>query len=779
MYNGIGLQTPRGSGTNGYIQTNKFFVKPKTGKVAHDIRGFEGDQGTAGISKKPNKEILEHDRKRQIELKLVVLEDKLIEQGYTDAEIQEKVDEARKTLEAFAAASEESDGPTALGVSETKLSDTQSHQIAARKEKQMETLRAAFGISVAEPGEIIADDNDDGLLNREKREHAFLDRDYSRKKHTGEAKFEMDDKKKKNKEKNEFDDSKHYKKRERSKRNQKDLSDTETDTDSEYDKNRVSKNHEKSGRHDSDSDDSASDDDIHFDSGKKEKKNRTKKSMKSRRYESDTDDSDNDGGRDSDNGRKKRKNRTEKSMKSRKHNGSDDSARDDSSDSDIGRMKKNKILEKSTKSRRYESDSYDGSDSDGGKMKKKRTLDRPIKTRRHDNDSSTDSDDGKKKKSNMGRPTRSRRHDSNSDSSDSDDGKVKKREKPMKSRRHDSDSDGSASDGSTDSHNMKKIKGTSVKYEGSRRRGNSTDDYATHDDVGKVTSRKEAEKYKKNRETERHASGADSKSEFNSSKDRTSEVKQLMKRWHDSEDDRDIDGEVERSRSLYGKLKSQQEGSSKLVGDDYTLMDRWKSEDSGEKSSRIQIKDVEPQRESRVDRNYEGRERHAKDEADRKRGRYQRDDTDIEYGRRGKDNDDKQHGNQSRARAEEEERGSRGRDSWNYEDHGREKRLRRDEEDHKEKRYQRDEEHDGKYGRHGKVSEDHDDKHGRHDKVSEEQRNGSRRRGRGEEELGTKSHEKDKQMDYSKKARYAEPRLSESKRYESDKHDEGRARYRD
>ncbi|OAY66745.1 Serine/arginine repetitive matrix protein 2 [Ananas comosus] len=34
MYNGIGLQTPRGSGTNGYIQTNKFFVKPRTGPTS-------------------------------------------------------------------------------------------------------------------------------------------------------------------------------------------------------------------------------------------------------------------------------------------------------------------------------------------------------------------------------------------------------------------------------------------------------------------------------------------------------------------------------------------------------------------------------------------------------------------------------------------------------------------------------------------------------------------------------------------------------------------------
>ncbi|KAH1055334.1 hypothetical protein J1N35_033399 [Gossypium stocksii] len=45
------------------------------------------------------KEILEHDRKRQIELKLVILEDKPAEQGYTKSEIADKLVEARKALE--------------------------------------------------------------------------------------------------------------------------------------------------------------------------------------------------------------------------------------------------------------------------------------------------------------------------------------------------------------------------------------------------------------------------------------------------------------------------------------------------------------------------------------------------------------------------------------------------------------------------------------------------------------------------------------------------------
>lgn len=145
MYNGIGLQTPRGSGTNGYVQTNKFLIRGKTSKVVVDgNKGFGPDQGMGGISKKANKEILEHDRKRQIELKLVILEDKLSEQGYTDAEIAEKCEELRRKLEAEAAAD---DDAGAVANSDKKVSDTETHQIAARKEKQMEKLRAALGIT--------------------------------------------------------------------------------------------------------------------------------------------------------------------------------------------------------------------------------------------------------------------------------------------------------------------------------------------------------------------------------------------------------------------------------------------------------------------------------------------------------------------------------------------------------------------------------------------------------------------------------------------------------
>ncbi|KAF2295985.1 hypothetical protein GH714_035528 [Hevea brasiliensis] len=54
MYNRVGLETPRGSGTSGYIQTNKFLVKSKTGKAAHHTKRFQAS--------KPNIDMVEHNR---------------------------------------------------------------------------------------------------------------------------------------------------------------------------------------------------------------------------------------------------------------------------------------------------------------------------------------------------------------------------------------------------------------------------------------------------------------------------------------------------------------------------------------------------------------------------------------------------------------------------------------------------------------------------------------------------------------------------------------------
>ncbi|VDD97778.1 unnamed protein product [Enterobius vermicularis] len=66
MYNGIGLQTARGSGTNGYVQANRSHYL--TSKVAYNSEA-DIKRAEAELSRKPNPELLEHMKKRQIELK--------------------------------------------------------------------------------------------------------------------------------------------------------------------------------------------------------------------------------------------------------------------------------------------------------------------------------------------------------------------------------------------------------------------------------------------------------------------------------------------------------------------------------------------------------------------------------------------------------------------------------------------------------------------------------------------------------------------------------------
>ncbi|XP_037423093.1 serine/arginine repetitive matrix protein 2-like [Triticum dicoccoides] len=142
MYNGIGLQSARGSGTNGHVQTNKFFIQPRTGGPPPKAPLHSHDDGAGGM-RKPNKEILEHDRRRQVELRLVELRDALEEQGYTEAEIEERLEEARKQAELEAA------GGGAAGAAPRPgegFTGTQSHHVAARKEKKLEAMRAALGL---------------------------------------------------------------------------------------------------------------------------------------------------------------------------------------------------------------------------------------------------------------------------------------------------------------------------------------------------------------------------------------------------------------------------------------------------------------------------------------------------------------------------------------------------------------------------------------------------------------------------------------------------------
>ena len=73
MSSNVGLSTPRGSGTSGYVQRNLSNLKPRDNQQPYpkDVDSLKHRQ------RQPDKEILEHDRKREIEVKVFELRDKV------------------------------------------------------------------------------------------------------------------------------------------------------------------------------------------------------------------------------------------------------------------------------------------------------------------------------------------------------------------------------------------------------------------------------------------------------------------------------------------------------------------------------------------------------------------------------------------------------------------------------------------------------------------------------------------------------------------------------
>ena len=82
MYNGIGLQTARGSGTNGFVQKNAAFIRQRKERVDYYREEEDSEKLEKRLRKEPNKELMEHQWKRKIEVQCVELSDKLEEQGY-------------------------------------------------------------------------------------------------------------------------------------------------------------------------------------------------------------------------------------------------------------------------------------------------------------------------------------------------------------------------------------------------------------------------------------------------------------------------------------------------------------------------------------------------------------------------------------------------------------------------------------------------------------------------------------------------------------------------
>lgn len=143
MYNGIGLKTPRGSGTNGYITRNLSFVKPKYGG---GNKPYDYDKDAPPPkTRRPNEDVLLHKSKRQIEVECLELRERLEVQKYypchieiisnivrlDEAEIEKRVKRLRAELQAQLA---------------ERLANTKEDVLMEKKEREMSRLKSAFGI---------------------------------------------------------------------------------------------------------------------------------------------------------------------------------------------------------------------------------------------------------------------------------------------------------------------------------------------------------------------------------------------------------------------------------------------------------------------------------------------------------------------------------------------------------------------------------------------------------------------------------------------------------
>lgn len=97
-YNGIGLQTAKGSSTNGFIQKNytrnkessyskRMKIKKENSKLKEEINEIIKD-----------KELIKHEEKRKIELRVSEYRDELEDEGLEEEEIEMKCKEFRKKL---------------------------------------------------------------------------------------------------------------------------------------------------------------------------------------------------------------------------------------------------------------------------------------------------------------------------------------------------------------------------------------------------------------------------------------------------------------------------------------------------------------------------------------------------------------------------------------------------------------------------------------------------------------------------------------------------------
>lgn len=162
MSENVGLSTPRGSGTSGYVTRNLAAMRPRDRAAPYP----KNTDSLPHKQRQPDQGILDHDRKREIEVKVFELRDKLEDDEYVlcrgglerfpgpvgfpltfllfrveEDEIDSQCDELRRKL------LEDMKSGKGSGGQRRQFQQHQVHAMADAKIKESERLRRALKIS--------------------------------------------------------------------------------------------------------------------------------------------------------------------------------------------------------------------------------------------------------------------------------------------------------------------------------------------------------------------------------------------------------------------------------------------------------------------------------------------------------------------------------------------------------------------------------------------------------------------------------------------------------
>ncbi len=149
MYNGIGLKTARGTGTNGYVQRNLSNFKPRDNPF--DKRKAGGSSGSFNSDVRhtqPDAAILEHERKRRVEVKCMELRVQLEDDDVEEDEIELQVSALREKLVAQLEQEKERDAAASSYSRQeaSKLRPGDTHKLLQAKQHEDRRFASAVGV---------------------------------------------------------------------------------------------------------------------------------------------------------------------------------------------------------------------------------------------------------------------------------------------------------------------------------------------------------------------------------------------------------------------------------------------------------------------------------------------------------------------------------------------------------------------------------------------------------------------------------------------------------